>query len=203
MVETEADLTLVERLRSGDAAALETLMERYASRVYRLAYGITRSEADAEEVVQDVFLTIFRKIHTFEGRAALGSWIYRVTTNAALIKRRGQRTEREVSIDSKLPTFLPDGRMTGEPAILMADWSRTPEAELLSQETRAILHRAIDALPDQYRPVLILRDVEGLSNEEVAEVVGDSVAAVKSRLHRARLVLREELTRHLGPRQRS
>ena len=93
--------------------------------------------------------------------------------------------------------------MAGEPALLMADWSRTPETELLSRETRAILQRAIDVLPDQYRAVLILRDVEGLSKEEVAEAVGDSVAAVKSRLHRARLVLREELTRHLGPRHRS
>lgn len=202
MVETEADLTLVERLRGGDAAALETLMERYASRVYRLAYGITRNEADAEEVVQDVFLTIFRKIHTFEGRDALGSWIYRVTTNAALFKRRGQRTECKVSLDSQLPAFLPDGHRAGDPAFGGADWSQTPEADLLSGETRAILHRAIDALPAQYRAVLVLRDVEGLSNEEVAEVVGDSVAAVKSRLHRARLVLREELTRHLGPRQR-
>jgi RNA polymerase sigma-70 factor (ECF subfamily) len=201
MVETETDLRLVERLRGGDAAALETMMERYASSVYRLAYGITRNEADAEEVVQDVFLTIFRKIHTFEGRAALGSWIYRVATNAALIKRRGQRTEREVPIESQLPTFHPDGHRGGDPASGGADWSRTPEAELLSLETRAILGRAIDALPAQYRAVLILRDVEGLSNEEVAEAVGDSVAAVKSRVHRARLVLREELTRHLGPRQ--
>ncbi|MBI4842637.1 MAG: sigma-70 family RNA polymerase sigma factor [candidate division NC10 bacterium] len=202
MVETEADLTLVERLRSGDAAALEPLVERYASRVYRLAYGITRNEADAEEVVQDVFLTVFRKIHTFEGRAALGSWIYRVTTNAALIKRRGQRTEREVSLESQLPAFLPDGHRAGDRDFLLADWSQTPEADLLSRETRAILDRAIDALPAQYRAVLVLRDVEGLSSEEVAEAVGDSVAAVKSRLHRARLVLREELTRHLGPRQR-
>ncbi|MBI4735463.1 MAG: sigma-70 family RNA polymerase sigma factor [candidate division NC10 bacterium] len=202
MVETEADLTLVERLRSGDAASLEPLVERYASRVYRLAYGITRNEADAEEVVQDVFLTVFRKIHTFEGRAALGSWIYRVTTNAALIKRRGQRTEREVSLESQLPAFLPDGHRAGDRDFLLADWSQTPEADLLSRETRAILDRAIDALPAQYRAVLVLRDVEGLSSEEVAEAVGDSVAAVKSRLHRARLVLREELTRHLGPRQR-
>ena len=201
--EIESDLTLVERLRHGDTIALEKLMARYTDRVYRLAHGITGNAADAEEVVQDVFLTVFRKIHTFEGRSALGSWIYRVATNAALIKRRGQRTEREVSIESKLPTFLPDGRMTGEPALLLADWSQTPESELLSGETRAILHRAIDALPAQYRAVLVLRDVEGLSNEEVAEAVGDSVAAVKSRLHRARLVLREELTRHLGPRQRS
>ena len=199
MVEIEADLRLVERLRGGDAAALETLMERYASRVYRLAQGITRNEADAQEVVQDVFLTVFRKIHTFEGRAALGSWIYRVAANAALIKRRGKRAEVEVSFDSELPTFLPDGHRAGAPAFVLADWSQTPEAELLSRETREILNQAIDALPDRYRTVLVLRDIEGLSNEEVAEVVGESVAAVKSRLHRARMALRERLTRHLSP----
>ncbi len=197
-MEVAADLLLVERLRVGDAAALEALMERYASRVYRLAHGILRNAADAEEVVQDVFLTLFQKIHTFEGRSALASWIYRVTTNAALIKRRGRKADREVSIDARLPTFLPDGHRVGEGALLRADWSQTPEADLLSQETRAILERAIDELPVLYRTVLVLRDVEGLSSEEVAEIVGDSVSAVKSRLHRARMALREELTRHLG-----
>ena len=203
MVEIGADLALVERLRVGDAAALEALMERYASRVYRLAHGILRNSADAEEVVQDVFLTLFQKIHTFEGRSALASWIYRVTTNAALIKRRGRKTDREVSIDAQLPTFLPDGHRAGDRALIWADWSQTPEADLLSQETRAILERAIDELPVPYRTVLVLRDVEGLSSEEVAEIVGDSVPAVKSRLHRARMVLREELTRHLGLRHAS
>jgi RNA polymerase sigma-70 factor, ECF subfamily len=203
VVESGADLALVERLRVGDTAALETLMERYASRVYRLAHGILRNTADAEEVVQDVFLILFQKIHTFEGRSVLASWIYRVTTNAALIKRRGRRTDREVSIDAQLPTFLPDGRRAGEQAFVGADWSQTPEADLLSQETRAILERAIDELPAAYRTVLVLRDVEGLSSEEVAEIVGDSVSAVKSRLHRARMVLREELTRHPGLRHTS
>jgi len=203
VVEIGADLALVERLRVGDAAALEALMERYASRVYRLAHGILRNAADAEEVVQDVFLTLFQKIHTFEGRSALASWIYRVTTNAALIKRRGRKTDREVSIDAQLPTFLPDGHRAGDRALIWADWSQTPEADLLSQETRAILERAIDELPVPYRTVLVLRDVEGLSSEEVAEIVGDSVPAVKSRLHRARMVLREELTRHLGLRHAS
>jgi RNA polymerase sigma-70 factor (ECF subfamily) len=200
-LEPEADLALVERLRGGDQAALEVLMERYASRVYRLAHGITRNEADAEEVVQDVFLTIFRKAYTFEGRAALGSWIYRVTTNAALIKRRGRHPEREVPLDSHLPTFLSDGHRAGNRDFLLADWSQMPDSELLSQETRTILTRAIDGLPDHYRAVLVLRDIEGLSSEETAEVVGESVAAVKSRLHRARMVLREELTRHLGAQQ--
>ena len=199
MMKIEGELTLIDRLRGGDTGALEMLMEQHASRVYRVAHGITRNEADAQEVVQDVFMTLFRKIHTFEGRAALGSWLYRVTTNAALIKKRGRRLERELSLDSELPTFLPDGHRAGDRSFIMADWSRTPEGELLSRETREILDRAIAALPPSYRAVLVLRDVEGLSSEEVAEAVGDSVAAVKSRLHRARMVLREKLTQALSP----
>ncbi|MGE5851422.1 MAG: RNA polymerase sigma factor [Candidatus Methylomirabilota bacterium] len=190
---------LVQRLRSGDQSALETLMERYASRVYRLAFGITRNASDAEEVVQDVFLTLFRKVHTFDGRSALGTWIYRISMNTALMKRRRQRTDRQVPLESQLPTFRPDGRREGDPAYLRADWSQTPESELLSQETREILHRGIDSLPALYRAVLVLRDIEGLSNQEVAKVVGASVPAVKSRLHRARLMVRERLTDHLGP----
>jgi RNA polymerase sigma-70 factor (ECF subfamily) len=202
-IPVDTDLSLVERLQCGDAAALEELIDRYGSRIYRLVYQITHNEADAEEVVQDVFLTVFRKIRTFEGRAALGSWLYRVATNAALLKGRSRRADREVPLDSRLPSFLPDGHRAGDPASLNVDWSKTPETELLSQETRNILSRVIDGLPDPYRAVLVLRDVEGLTNEEVAEAVGESVAAVKSRLHRARMVLREELTRHLGPRQRT
>ncbi len=173
-------------------------MEHYGSRVYRLARGITRNEADAEEVAQDVFVNLFRKIETFQGRAALGSWIYRVTANAALIKRRGKRFELEVALEEQLPTFLEDGHRAGDRAWVLADWSRTPEEQMLSAETRAVLNRAIDELPDHYRAVLVLRDVEGLSNEEVAEALGESVPTVKSRLHRARMALREQLTRHLG-----
>lgn len=200
MGETDLDLDLVERLRGGDTTALEALMERYTARVYRLSHGITRNEADAQEVVQDVFLTLFRKIHTFEGRAALGSWLYRVATNAALIKRRGRRTDREVPLEPPLPAFDSDGHRLVKRVSAQTDWSQTPEADLLSQETRDILNKAIDSFPDQHRAVLVLRDIEGLSSEEVAQVVGDSVPAVKSRLHRARMALREELTQHLGPR---
>ncbi len=200
--QADGDVLLVERLRGGDVAALEALMGRHFTRVYRLAREITRNEADAQEVAQDVFLTVFRKIHTFEGRAALTSWLYRVTTNVALLKRRARRTDREVPLDPQLPTFLPDGHRAGDPAYVLADWSETPEAELLSHETREILRRAIGALPDPYRVALVLRDIEGLSNDEIAEIVGDSVAAVKSRIHRARMVLREKLTRHFAPRLR-
>jgi RNA polymerase sigma-70 factor (ECF subfamily) len=193
------DLALLARLRAGDAAALETLMRRYSSRMYRLAYGITRNRADADEVVQDVFVTIVRKSGTFEGRAALGSWIYRVTTNAALNKRRGKRLEVETSLEEHLPRFDEDGHRQGDRAFLLADWSATPERELLAGEARGVLQRALDELPARYRAVLVLRDVEELSNEQVAEIVGESVASVKSRLHRARMALREQLTRHLGP----
>lgn len=191
---------LVERLRAGDPAALEPLMDRYASRVYRVAVGITRSDADAEEVVQDVFLSLFRKIGTFEGRSALGTWIYRVAANAALIKRRGKRAQVEVSLEADLPAFRADGHRDGDRDYVLADWSRSPEEELLSLETRTVLNAALDALPGHYRAVLVLRDVEELSNEEVADVLGESVSTVKSRLHRARMALRERLTRHLAAR---
>jgi len=193
-----ADGALVDRLRAHDAAALETLMERHSSRVYRVAFGITRNHSEAEEVVQDVFLTLYRKIDMFEGRAALGTWLYRVAANAALIKRRGKRVELEVSLEDSLPTFRDDGHREGDRAMLVADWSPTPESELLSGEARRTLEQALDRLPEHYRALLVLRDVEELSNEEVAEVLGESVASVKSRLHRARMALREVLTRRLG-----
>lgn len=196
---TESELQLVDRLRARDASALEPLMDRHAGRLYRLAYGITRNDADAEEVVQDVFLTLFRKIDGFEGRAALGSWLYRVTANAALIKRRGKRAELEVSLEEQLPTYLADGHRQGDRSFLLADWSETPEEVLLTGEARKTLELALDRLPDHYRAVVVLREVEGLDNEEVACILGESVSTVKSRLHRARMALREELTRALAP----
>ena len=193
------DRDLVELLRQGDPAAIEMVMERFAPRVFRLAQGITRNAADAEEVVQDVFATIVRKIETFEHRAALWTWLYRVTTNAALNKRRGKRHEVEVPLESDLPTFVADGHRAGDRAFLLADWSERPDAVLLAKETRTILDHALARLPDNYRAVVLLRDVEELSNEDAAEVLGDSVASVKSRLHRARMALREQITQsHLA-----
>jgi RNA polymerase sigma-70 factor (ECF subfamily) len=196
---TEVTASLIDRLRGGDAVALEEVMERFAPRVHRLAYGITRNEADAEEVVQDVFLRLFRKIDAFEGRSALGTWIYRIAVNTALIKRRGKRAALEVLLEDHLPTFKDDGHREGDRAMLLADWSETPEEELLSSETRDTVRRMIAGLPDHYRVVLLLRDMEELSNEETAEILDDTVPSVKSRLHRARMALREQLTRSFAP----
>ena len=194
------DRTLLDKAVAGDAGALEALMGRHAGRVYRLAYGITRNPADAEEVVQDVFLTVVRKGGSFEGQAALATWMYRVTMNAALNRRRGKRRELEVSLEEHLPHYTEDGHRAGDRSDLLVDWSSTPEERVLSGESRRVLENAIDSLPDHYRAVLVLRDVEDLSNEEVASIVGNSLASVKSRLHRARMALREQLTRHFGGR---
>lgn len=192
------DVALFERLRAGDGTALEPLMERFASRVYRVASGICGSSADAEEVVQDVFLTLFRKAGGFEGRAALGTWLYRIAVNTSLNKRRGKRREVEEPLEDLLPTFLDDGHRQGDRSFLLADWSQMPDETLLSREGRQRVRAAVERLPDHYRAVLLLRDVEELSSEEVAEILGESVASVKSRLHRARMALREILTRVYG-----
>ncbi len=193
--DSSSDQDLLAALGGGEPRALEVLAERYGGRIYRLAFGVTRNQGDAEEVLQDVLLTLARKGASFEGRSALASWIYRITTNAALNKRRGKRLEVESPLEDLLPAFQADGHRAGERSFLLADWSQSPEEECLAGERRRILERAIDTLPEHYRAVLILRDVEGLTNEEVAELLAESVASVKSRLHRARMVLREQLTR--------
>jgi RNA polymerase sigma-70 factor, ECF subfamily len=185
---------LIDRLRRRDTGALEILMQRHAARVYRVALGVTRSEADAEEVAQDVFLSLFEKIGAFEERAALGTWLYRVATNHALLRRRGKRLELEVSLEDQLPTFKDDGHRAGDRSFLLADWSASAEEGILSGETHALVRRALDLLPPHYRTVVVLRDIEELSNEEAALILNQPVSSVKSRLHRARMALREQLT---------
>ena len=190
-----ADLELLASLRRGEGGALTALAERHGPTISRLAFGITRNRADAEEVLQDVLLTLANRCASFEGRSALGSWICRIATNAALNKRRGKRSELEMSLEDRLPTFQSDGHRAGDRTYLLADWSQNPEEEFLSGERRRVLEQALDNLPDHYRVVLVLRDVEGFSNDEVSTLLGEPVSSVKSRLHRARMVLREQLTR--------
>ena len=197
-IDSAADLDLLASLQRGEAGALKTLADRHGQMIYRLAFGITRNQGDAEEVLQDVLLTLTRRSASFEGRSALGSWIYRIATNTALNKRRGRRVQLETSLEDLLPTFEADGHRAGDRTYLLADWSQNPEEELLAGERRQALEQAIDSLPDHYRVVLVLRDVEDLSNEEVAAILAEPVSSVKSRLHRARMVLREQLTRALA-----
>jgi RNA polymerase sigma-70 factor (ECF subfamily) len=186
----DPDRELVEALRLHEPTAAERLVATYGDRAYRLARGITGQEQDAEEVVQDVFWTVVRKIDTFRGESAFGSWVYRIVANAAYQKVRGRQSWRaELSLDDVLPLF--DGQ--GRHVATMADWSARVEDHTVQTELRVALTRAIDTLPTDYRTALLLRDVEGLSHLQIAEVLSLSVPTVKSRVHRARLFLRKQL----------
>lgn len=187
-----SDQDLVEQIKAGTEASFEVLLKRYRDRVYRLVISFTKNPADAEEVLQDVFLAVYRKIGSFEQRSTFSTWLYRIAVNTALMKLRSRGPVQE-SIDEYLPQFTKDGRH----AHMVVDFTQGPEKQLLRKEREQVLREAIDALPPDYKVVLVLKDLEGLSNEEVAEVVGASVLAVKARLHRARLVLRGKLERYV------
>lgn len=187
-----SDQDLVERMRAGNDTAFEALLERYRDRVYRLVISLTKNPADAEEVLQEIFLTVYRKIAGFEHRSAFSTWLYRVTVNTALMKLRSRGPVQE-SIDEHLPQFTKDGRH----ARMVVDFTQGPEKQLLRKEREQVLREAIEALPPDYKVVLVLRDLEGLSNEQVAEAVDASVLTIKARLHRARLVLRGKLEQYM------
>src|SRR5207249_5091043 len=186
----DRDRQLVEALRRGEPAATEHLVATYGDRAYRLASGIAGSAQDAEEVVQDAFWTVVRKIGTCRGESAFGSWFYRIVANAAYQKVRGQQRRRgDLSLDDVLPFFDEQGRHVAP----MTDWSAGVEDPAVQTELRVALTSAIDELPPDYRTVLLLRDVEGLSHLQIAEALNVSVPTVKSRVHRARLFLRKRL----------
>jgi RNA polymerase sigma-70 factor (ECF subfamily) len=186
----DADGALIAALRGRDAAAAETLVARYGARAYRLAMGITRNTADAEEVVQDAFWSVIQKIDTFRGDSAFGSWLYRIVANAACQKmRRGVRRRNDVSLDEVLPTFHEESQ-TASP---IEDWSTRLDDPAIRSDLRAALSVAIDELAPDYRAVVVLHDVEGLPVAEVATSVGITVANAKTRLHRARLFLRKRV----------
>src|SRR6267142_4491538 len=186
----DRDLDLLAALRLHEPTAAERLVATYGERAYRLATRITGSEQDAEEVVQDAFWTVVRKIDMFRGESAFGSWLYRIVANAAYQKLRGrQGRSRDLSLDEVLPSFDAQGRHVGP----VADWSPCVDDPSIQTELRMALTAAIDELPPVARTVLVLRDVEGLSNLEIAEALGLSAPIVKARVHRARLFLRKQL----------
>jgi RNA polymerase sigma-70 factor (ECF subfamily) len=190
----DADAELVEALRREEPDAAERLVERYGDRVYRLAMRITGLNEDAEEAAQDALWTAARKIHMFKGESAFGSWIYRITANAAYQKLRTRRQKSaEIAIEDVLPSLDGDGRHF-EP---MDDWSNRVDEQALQGELRRVLQQAIDGLPADYRTALVLHDVEGLSNPDIAEALNISLPAVKSRVHRSRLFVRKQLADYL------
>jgi RNA polymerase sigma-70 factor (ECF subfamily) len=190
----DRDAALVEGLRKGDPTATELLLDTYGDRVYRLAIRITGNEQDAEEVVQDALWTAARKIGMFKGESAFGSWVYRITANTAYQKLRGRQSRKhEVPWTDLRPAF-DDERHHAEP---IADWSGKVEEPALQAELRTVLTTAINDLPEDYRTAFLMHDVEGLSNPEIAESLHLSLPAVKSRVHRSRLFLRERLSRYM------
>lgn len=186
---TEDDIDL-EALRAGDKEAFAQLVDLYADRLYNLALKVMGDPFEAEDVLQEAFISAYKAIDSFEGRSQLGTWLYRITYNAAMMRLRKKRPDT-VSIDK--PVRLNNGDMVPRQFF---DWCCLPERDLMSAEALAHMEDAIQQLSETLRPVFVLRDIEGLSTAETAEVLDISESAVKSRLHRARLFLRERLSEY-------
>jgi RNA polymerase sigma-70 factor (ECF subfamily) len=180
---------LVAQSREGDSDAYGQLVKRYQSKIFRLAQHITQNREDAEDVLQETFLKAYEHLDQFQGNSKFYTWIVRIAVNQALMKLRRRKNDRSVSLDETIDT--------GEDTIVreIAAWDENPEQQLSREEMGGILDTAVESLDAPYRSVFVLRDIEELSTEETAEALGLSVPAVKSRLLRARLQLREKLTR--------
>ena len=180
---------LVSKARAGDSAAFSELVNRYQNKIYRLAKHITQNDEDAEDVLQEAFLKAYEHLDGFQGNSRFYTWIVRIAVNEALMKLRKRKGDRFVSLDEPVET--------GEEQVKreIAVWDDNPEQQYSQEEMRAILDEAIEGLKPDFRTVFLLRDIEELSTEETAETLGISIPAVKSRLLRARLALREKLTR--------
>ena len=188
------ELALVQSAKGGDVAAFEELVRRYDRNVFRIAQHITQNREDAEDVVQEAFLKAYGNLAQFQGQSKFYTWLVRIAVNEALMKLRRRRPERMVSLDEDVKTE--DDSVPRE----VADWAPNPEQLYNQSELHEILTRTIQGLPPGFRTVFVLRDVEGLSTEETAEALGLSILAVKSRLLRARLQLRERLSRYFQKR---
>jgi RNA polymerase sigma-70 factor (ECF subfamily) len=190
---TAADDELVRAAQDGENRAFDELVRRYQDKVYRLCYKILRHEDDAAEALQDAFLSAYRGLGNFKAESTFSTWLYRIATNASLMKYR-KRRDGHVSLDQSQ-----SASEDAEP-LQLADWAAQPPEDLLTAETRQVMAEGIERLPEELRTVFVLRDIEELSNAEVAEILDLSVAAVKSRLHRGRIQLRERLNRYFNDR---
>jgi RNA polymerase sigma-70 factor, ECF subfamily len=180
-----ADLDLLARLRAGEELAFEELVRRETRHLLAVARRVLRNDDDAEDAVQQAFLSAFRALPTFNGQSRLTTWLHRIVTNAALMKLRTRGRRPEDSIEDLLPNYLEDGHHVEQ----FSEWALPADRRLLQRETRAQVRAAIDRLPESYRTVLLLRDIEELSTEETARALGVNANTVKIRLHRARQAL--------------
>jgi RNA polymerase sigma-70 factor (ECF subfamily) len=180
---------LVAQAREGDTDAFGALVRRYEGKIFRLAQHVTQNREDAEDVLQETFMKAYEHLDQFKGDSKFYTWIVRIAVNQALMKLRRRKTDKSVSLDETIDT--------GEDTVVreIAAWGENPEQQLSREELGGILDSAIESLEPLYRSVFVLRDIEEMSTEETAEALGLSVPAVKSRLLRARLQLREKLTR--------
>ncbi|MEK7408155.1 MAG: RNA polymerase sigma factor [Acidobacteriota bacterium] len=184
------DAALVSRAQGGDASAFGELVNRHQRKIFRLARNITQNAEDAEDVLQETFLKAYEHLHEFQGHAKFYTWLVRIAVNQALMRLRKRKTDRSVSLDESFDTG--EETVTREIAV----WAGDPEQLCSQEELRGILVSAIEDLPPIFRTVFALRDIDELSTEETATLLNLSIPAVKSRLLRARLHLREKLTRH-------
>jgi RNA polymerase sigma-70 factor (ECF subfamily) len=185
-----ADADLVRRLKAGDEDAYATVVRTLGGRMLAVARRFLQDEDLARDAVQDAFLSAFRSIHAFDGDAQLATWLHRIVVNAALMKLRTRRRKPEQSIEPMLPAFAEDGHHAGRPVV---SWTASAEEALLRREARERVRAAIADLPERYRTVLLLRDIEERSTREAADLLGITENAVKLRLHRARQALATRL----------
>jgi len=191
-----ADVDLVDRLRAGDEDAYATVVRTMGGRMLAVARRFLHDEDLARDAVQDAFLSAFRAIHAFDGDAQLATWLHRIVVNAALMQLRTRRRKPEQSIEPMLPAFAEDGHHATRPVVA---WTASAEEALLRGETRARVRAAIAGLPDRYRTVLLLRDIEERSTREAADLLGITENALKLRLHRARQALGTRLQGRIVP----
>jgi RNA polymerase sigma-70 factor (ECF subfamily) len=182
-------------VESQNEETFNEIVNRYGNKIYRTALRITHNPSDAEDILQEVFIKLIKKLHTLRGESKFSTWLYRVAANASFMHLRSEKKYKdEVSLEEYI-SYDEDGALRG---VQIKDWSNRPDEALLNKEATEIIEKAVDELPMPYRAVFHLRDVEGLTDYETAKVLGLSVSAVKSRIHRARLFLRDKLSDDLS-----
>jgi RNA polymerase sigma-70 factor (ECF subfamily) len=191
-----SDEELIKRAKKGDERAFTQLVKKYESLVYSFAFKVCRDEEKATETWQDTFVNVFRKLHQFDGRSKFTTWLYSIVTNSCRMKRRQRKLDQaSVSIDS--PMESTDDTDHDQSVQTVPSWKDTPLDSVMDEELRTLLDDSIKQLPFDYRVVFVLRDVEGMSAEETGKILKLSVPAVKSRLRRARVFLRERLNPYM------